>query len=91
MGKIQKQHSPQFKADVVLESLITGNVSATANRNQIHESVLRRWRKEFRDKLPSVFSASKSSDRKEMERLERIIGRLTIEKEILKKTMELVN
>ncbi|PIS23063.1 hypothetical protein COT49_02055 [candidate division WWE3 bacterium CG08_land_8_20_14_0_20_40_13] len=51
MGKIQKHHSPQFKADVVLESLITGNVSATANRNQIHESVLRRWRKEFRDKL----------------------------------------
>jgi len=37
MGKIQKHHSPQFKADVVLESLITGNVSATANRNQIHE------------------------------------------------------
>jgi len=91
MGKIQKQHSPQFKADVVLESLITRNVSATASRNQIHESVLRRWRKEFRDKLPSVFAREKSQDRKELERMERIIGRLTIEKEILKKTMELVN
>jgi transposase-like protein len=91
MKKQQRTHSPQFKAEVVLESFITGNVAATANRNKVHDTLLRGWRREFRDKMHKVFGREKGRDQKEMERMERIIGKLTIEKEILKKTMALVN
>jgi len=91
MKKQQRIHSPQFKAEVVLESFITGNAAATANRNGVHVSVLRRWRRNFRTQMPKVFSREKTKDQREIIKLERIIGRLTIEKELLKKAMELVN
>lgn len=91
MKNQQRTHSPQFKAEVVLESFITGNVAATANRNKVHDTLLRGWRREFRDNMHRVFGKGKSGEQKEMARLERIIGRLTIEQEILKKAMALVN
>lgn len=87
----KKSYSPNFKGAVVLESFITGNVAATADRNNLHLSVLNRWRKEFQTNMHKIWSDNNSKDNnKQMEHLENIIGRLTVEKELLKKVSGLI-
>lgn len=90
MGK-QRVYTPRFKGEVVLESYITGNTTTTANRHGLHESVIRMWRQQFKDNIAKIFERGKDKQAKEIDKLEKIIGRLTIEKELLKKAMGLTS
>ena len=93
------QYSPRrfnenFKFNVVLESFITDNVSATASRHGIHISQLNRWRRKLKEKGPGLFEfrkSSKSAEQKKIEQLEKIIGKITVENHILKKTQEMLS
>ena len=89
----QRKFSPEFKLNVVLESYVRGNVSATAERNEIHVSQLNSWRKQLLRQGAKTFLPErkrKPKQERKIDQLEKIIGRLTIQNEILKKTQELL-
>ena len=88
-----RKFDKQFKFNVVLESFVAGSVAATASRHNIHISQLNSWRKRLKAEGPDLFVFRKSKrtdEQKEIEYLQKIIGQLTIENHLLKKTEELL-
>ena len=88
MSKSPRTFSKFFKFTAVLESYIEGNVSACASRHGVHVTQLNVWRKIFRLKGPDIFENPKvkvSQEKSQISQLEQIIGRLTIENQLLKK------
>lgn len=93
-GKSPRKFSEDFKFNVVLESFITGDLAATAARHNIHVSLLNNWRKQLKNEGPKLFAYRRghaSQDQRNIDQLEKIIGRLTIENQILKKTQEMIS
>lgn len=89
----QRKFKPEFKLNVVLESYATGSIATAAERNGIHVSQLNCWRKQLIREGAKTFipkTRDKSAYQRKLDQLEKIIGRLTIENEILKKTQELL-
>lgn len=87
-GKRPRKFKPEFKLNVVLESYVTGNASATAARNGIHITQLTNWRKRLLRQGAKIFLSSKKKredNQGQIGELEKIIGRITIENELLKK------
>ena len=92
-GKSPRKFSEDFKFNVVLESFITGDVSATAARHNVHVTLINNWRKQLKNEGPKLFAYRKgrnNQEQKVIDQLEKIIGRLTIENQILKKTQEMI-
>jgi len=92
--KKQRKFSPEFKLNVVLESYAGGNISATANRHSLHITQIRNWRKQLLSQGTKAFMPMRkrmTADQRKVEQLEKIIGRLTIQNELLKKTQELLS
>ena len=92
-GKSPRKFSEDFKFNVVLESFITGNVAETAARHNIHVTLVNNWRKQLKNEGPKLFAFRKGYNNQEhrmIDQLEKIIGRLTIENQILKKTQEMI-
>jgi transposase-like protein len=92
MAKIRRTLSPELKAKIVLE-LISGTTpqSQIARRYRVHETQLIQWRKQFLERLPTLFGAEPVSDRtqsKHVEQLERVLGQKTLEIELLKKASQ---
>ena len=85
----RRQFSAEFKAKVVLEMVSGEKGLMEASREyEIKESVLSRWKQEFLEQAPQVFEqASKHLDPKdkEIEELERMVGRMAVQLEIAKK------
>jgi transposase-like protein len=87
-GKSPRKFPKNFKFNVVLESFVTGNAAATAARHGIHVTQLNDWRKLLKSLGPNIYEpqkARKNNQQKQVNQLETIIGRLTIENHILKK------
>ncbi len=87
--KPRRQFSAQFKLDAVLE-LFAGHKSAAqiCRERQITDNLLYRWKQTFVEQAPSVFggtSATTSASETRIAELERLVGQLTLENEILKK------
>lgn len=92
-GKSPRKFSPEFKFNVVLESFITGNAAETSARHDIHVTQLNAWRRLLKQKGTGVFNLKNDKDheyRRKIDQMEKIIGRVTIENEILKKTQEMI-
>lgn len=92
-GKSPRKFSEDFKFNVVLESFVSGNVAATAARHNLHVSQVVNWRKQLQNEGPKLFAFRKGNQtqaQKNIEQLEKIIGRITIENHILKKTQEMI-
>lgn len=93
-GKSPRKFSPEFKFNVVLESFITGNSAATASRHGIHITQLNAWKRLLKSKGADMFNLKNDKDyryQQTVDQLEKIIGRITIENEILKKTQEMIS
>lgn len=93
MGKKRRRHSAQFKARVALEALKgmkTANELAT--EFEIHPAQISQWKKELLDGAGQLFSSRKAKQdqhhEEEKARLFEEIGRLTIERDWLKKKLE---
>ncbi len=87
--KPRRQFSAQFKLDAVLE-LLAGHTSAAqiCRERHITDNLLYRWKQTFVEHAPSVFgatSASTSESETRIADMERLVGQLTLENEILKK------
>ena len=92
-GKSPRKFPKNFKLNVVLESFATGNTAATAARHGIHVSQLNDWRRLLKNSGPDLYTprrGKKNNYQKQINQLETIIGRLTIENHILKKTQEML-
>lgn len=92
----RRQFTPEQKLQVVLESLQRDTTLETVSKKySIVSSVIIRWRREFKDKAPVVFSDKRNPRGKAVasgykpgespDELKRIIGELTVQNEILKK------
>jgi len=88
MAKKYRSFRPEFKFQVVLE-VLTGakRPSEVCREHQICDSVLSRWRKQFLEQGPQIFTqASKTNqDDARIAELERVIGQLTLELAAAKK------
>ncbi len=87
--KPRRQFSAQFKLDAVLE-LLAGHTSAAqiCRERQITDNLLYRWKQTFVEQAPRVFGATGAPTTEadmRIAELERLVGQLTLENEILKK------
>ncbi len=91
MRKLRKQHSPDFKARVVLAALREDRtLNDMASHYEVHPTAITRWKKQALEGLPGLFSApvkGQSPDDALQADLYEQIGRLKVELEWLKKKM----
>jgi len=87
----RRTYSSEFKARVVLQ-MISGERSAAqlSREHGIKDSVLSRWKQEFVERSRQVFEREqeRGEEEKRMAELERMVGRLTMENDILKKASQ---
>lgn len=86
----RRSFSAEFKFETVVEALRGEKTAAQICRERdISENLLSRWKQEFVERGAAVFERGKSSKADETEQriadLERMVGRLALENEILKK------
>ena len=88
MAGKRRQHSPEFKAKVVLE-LLRGEKtpSEICRAHKLNVNVVNRWRNELVEKAASIFEQVelRSADQQRIAELERLVGQLTMQLEIAKK------
>lgn len=89
----QRRHSAQFKFETVMESLRGEKTKSEICRERnLTKSLLWKWEQAFLEQGPTVFENDQAQQRALAEReeriadLERMVGRLTMENEILKKS-----
>ena len=86
----RRKHAPEFKAKVVME-ILTGEMTTmqASRRYGIKDSLLYRWKSEFWERLPQIYGQEQDLEgRRQDEKiaeLERKVGQLTMDNEILKK------
>lgn len=92
MKKMRKSYSPSFKTQVVLEMLKeVKSISEISSEYGVHATQLNRWRKEFLERAPEVFSSAaawageRAQYEGKIEDLYSEVGRLTLELSWLKK------
>jgi transposase-like protein len=95
-----KQKRRSFSAQFKFETVIAGlrgekSVAQICRERDITETLYYKWRDAFFERAPSLFEAGRSSPHdQQSERvaaLERMVGRLTMEHEILKKAGSLLD
>ena len=93
----RRNHSPEFKARVALEALKgIKPIHEIAADNEIHPVQVSQWKKELQDNMSEIFerknarSTEAADEEKKIERLERKVGQLVVERDWLaKKAKEL--
>jgi len=97
MSKKRRAYTAQFKFETIVEVLRgeKSNAQICRERN-VTESLLYRWKQDFLDRAPGIFEDQRSRDQVAEEReqriveLERMVGRLTMEIEVLKKARSIL-
>ena len=92
MSKKRRQFTAEFKLEVVLEGLRNEkSVAQLCREREITDKLYYKWREQFLEQAPTIFDGTVKQVRESAEQagqiadLERIVGRLTLENEILKK------
>lgn len=93
MSEKRRTYSPQFKFETVMEGLHgEKTVAEICRERDIKESLYYKWRDQFLEDAPGLFADKRrksepgSSDNEQrVAELEQMVGRLTMENEILKK------
>lgn len=93
----RRTFTPDFKLDAVLD-MVRGEktVAQICRERNITESLLYKWRDAFFERAPNLFADQRSSGNgsdpqaERIAELERMVGRLTMEIEVLKKARSLL-
>lgn len=90
MPKTRKSYDNDFKFQVVLETFNPEmTIEQVAKKHGLHTTQVNQWRKIFKDNGHLAFSSKPKpkTPQKDPEKLTHMIGELTIENQILKKTL----
>jgi transposase len=91
----RRQFTAEFKAQVVLDLLSGAKSSAELCReHQLAASVLAEWKAIFLRHAPAAFESPEhrsGQDAPQVAELERLVGRLTLENDILKKATSILH
>ena len=89
MTRQHRTFTPEFKIRLLLELISGEKTLMEASREYgIKDSVISRWKTEFLERAPSIFTENTQSEHGAQSRiaeLERMVGRLTMELEMAKK------
>jgi transposase len=84
----RRQFTPEFKARLVLD-ILTGvqSQAEVCRKHTLSPNLLALWKAAFLERAPTVFQSdeTRSAEQARIAELERVLGRLTLENEILKK------
>lgn len=88
--KSRRKFSAEFKLDTVLEGLRgVKSIAQLCRERDITESLYHRWKALFQERAVAIFedrrSAVEDGRERQIAELERMVGRLTMEVEVLKK------
>ena len=93
--KTKRKYTNEFKLNIVLEGYATGNFSDVSARHGVHMSQIARWKQQLLAKGSMVYEAGKADIKSDIQvkinQMEKTIGRLALENDILKKTQELLS
>ena len=87
----RKRHKAAFKAKVALEAAKEiKTLNELASEYGVHPSQISQWKSQLVEGLPTLFSTKKSSKDtvKQIDDLYRQIGKVTVERDWLKKKLE---
>lgn len=88
MARKRRTFSSEFKVDAVMDLLTGAKTAAEICRERdITDKLLYRWKNEMVERLPGVFERGQAESNEAEQRiveLERMVGRLALENEILK-------
>ena len=88
MARKRRKFSAEFKVDAVMDLLTGARTAAEICRERnITDKLLYRWKNELQERLPSVFERGQAENDEAGQRiaeLERMVGRLALENEVLK-------
>lgn len=90
----RRAFTPEFKAQVVLEELTGVKDKAEICRQyRLRPQIFSRWREEFLERAPEIFATERScgDEQERIADLERMVGRLTMELEVVKKASTVLN
>jgi len=83
--------SRDFKLQVLREIEAGKSQAQVAREHQINQQILTRWYQEYREKKERAFPGkpgAQPSDEARIAELERMVGRLTMENDLLKKVLQ---
>jgi transposase len=84
----RRQFTPEFKARLVLD-VLTGvqSQAEVCRKHTLSPNLLALWKAAFLERAHTVFQSdeTRSAEQARIAELERVLGRLTLENEILKK------
>jgi transposase len=93
MGKIaRRRHTREFKISVIRELESGKNLAQLSRENNLHPTMISRWKLEYRNNPESAFSGNGNfyKDAAKNQELERLVGRLYAENEFLKKALSIL-
>ena len=92
--RTRRTFKPEFKAKVVLEC-ISGekSVSEACQEYQLSPVLVSKWRTEFIENSAAIFEKKnkETENQKQIADLERLVGRLTLENDMLKKASSILH
>ena len=92
--RTRRTFKPEFKAKIVLEC-ISGekSVSETCREYQLSPVMVSKWRTEFIENAAIVFEKNHrgAENQSQIANLERLVGRLTLENDMLKKASSILH
>jgi len=90
MGRTRRIFSRDFKVEIVNQLLAGKPIGQVARENDLHPTMITRWKREFSHNPEKAFSGHGNAykDTARIAELERLVGRLYAENEFLKKVSE---
>src|SRR3990170_765252 len=90
MGKItRRRHTREFKISIIRELENGKNLAQLSRENNLHPTMISRWRLEYRKNPESAFNGNGNTYKEaaKNQELERLVGKLYAENEFLKKAL----
>jgi len=88
--KHRRQFTSEFKLQVLAEVAAGKSMAQAAREHQLHPTLIGRWQKQHRQYAGRAFSGNGRpyTDEARIAELERMVGRLTMENDLLKKALQ---
>ena len=90
MGKTtRRRHTREFKTSIIRELESGKNLAQISRENNLHPTMISRWKLEYRKNPESAFSGNGNiyKESAKNHELERLVGKLYAENEFLKKAL----